>query len=126
MPICGRIAIAGVNRRQRLALPLRFGQNLRIDYRWGAGNADTMRKHAVDLIAFAPRSSWLILARPSRHCCKRAGGAKGGDEEERAALCDSIEERWIEFGCLPTATFNEAGSACRRATIWGWGLVGGF
>ena len=35
------------------------GQNLRIDYRWGAGNADTMRKHAVDLIALAPE---VILA----------------------------------------------------------------
>ena len=38
------------------------GQNLRIDYRWGAGNADTMRKHAVDLVALAPE---VILAHSS-------------------------------------------------------------
>jgi ABC transporter substrate binding protein len=30
------------------------GQNLRIDYRWGDGKADTMRKHAVELVALAP------------------------------------------------------------------------
>jgi putative ABC transport system substrate-binding protein len=49
------------------------GQNLRIDYRWGAGNADTMRKHAADLVALAPE---VILAHSSAavaHCCKRAG-----------------------------------------------------
>ena len=38
------------------------GQNLRIDYRWGAGNADTMRKHAADLVALAPE---VILAHSS-------------------------------------------------------------
>jgi len=30
------------------------GQNLRIDYRWGDGKADTMRKYAVELVALAP------------------------------------------------------------------------
>src|SRR5262249_4376484 len=38
------------------------GQNLRIDYRWGAGNAETMRKHAAELIALAPQ---VILAHSS-------------------------------------------------------------
>jgi putative ABC transport system substrate-binding protein len=38
------------------------GQNIRIDYRWGAGNADTMRKHAADLVARAPD---VILAHSS-------------------------------------------------------------
>jgi putative ABC transport system substrate-binding protein len=27
------------------------GQNVRIDYRWGPGNAETMRKHATELVA---------------------------------------------------------------------------
>jgi putative ABC transport system substrate-binding protein len=31
-----------------------IGQNLRIDYRWGAGNADNMRKYAAELVALAP------------------------------------------------------------------------
>src|SRR5215831_16025775 len=38
------------------------GQNLRIDYRWGAGNADTMRKHAAELVTLAPE---VILAHSS-------------------------------------------------------------
>jgi putative tryptophan/tyrosine transport system substrate-binding protein len=30
------------------------GQNIRIDYRWGEGKADTTRKHAAELVALAP------------------------------------------------------------------------
>ena len=30
------------------------GRNVRIDYRWGAGNPDTIRKYAVELVAIAP------------------------------------------------------------------------
>lgn len=38
------------------------GQNIRIDYRWGAGNADTMRRHAAELVKLAPE---VILAHSS-------------------------------------------------------------
>jgi ABC-type uncharacterized transport system substrate-binding protein len=30
------------------------GQNVRIEYRWSGGNADTMRKYAAELVALAP------------------------------------------------------------------------
>src|SRR6266567_484092 len=30
------------------------GQNVHIDYRWGPGNAETMRRYATELIALAP------------------------------------------------------------------------
>src|SRR5450759_477639 len=30
------------------------GRNMRIDYRWGAGNADNLHKHAAELAALAP------------------------------------------------------------------------
>jgi len=30
------------------------GQNIQVDYRWGSGNADAMRKYAAELIALAP------------------------------------------------------------------------
>jgi putative ABC transport system substrate-binding protein len=30
------------------------GQNIQIDYRWGAGSAELMRKHAVELVTLAP------------------------------------------------------------------------
>ena len=39
-----------------------IGGNVRIDYRWGAGNAETMRKHAVELVTRAPDA---ILAHSS-------------------------------------------------------------
>jgi putative ABC transport system substrate-binding protein len=38
------------------------GQNLQIEYRWGAGDAENMRKHAVELAALAPD---VILAHSS-------------------------------------------------------------
>jgi putative tryptophan/tyrosine transport system substrate-binding protein len=38
------------------------GENIQIDYRWGAGNPDTMRKHAAELVALAPD---VILAHSS-------------------------------------------------------------
>jgi putative ABC transport system substrate-binding protein len=38
------------------------GQNVRIDYRWGPGNAETMRKLAAELVALAPD---VILASTS-------------------------------------------------------------
>jgi ABC transporter substrate binding protein len=33
------------------------GRNVRIDYRWGAGSADNMRKYAAELVALAPARS---------------------------------------------------------------------
>ena len=30
------------------------GRNIRIDYRWGAGDADNMRKYAAELVTLAP------------------------------------------------------------------------
>jgi putative tryptophan/tyrosine transport system substrate-binding protein len=38
------------------------GQNVRIDYRWGPGNANTMRKYADELVALGPD---VILAATS-------------------------------------------------------------
>jgi putative ABC transport system substrate-binding protein len=39
-----------------------LGQNLRLDYRWGDGKPDTMRKYATELVALAPD---VILANSS-------------------------------------------------------------
>jgi putative tryptophan/tyrosine transport system substrate-binding protein len=39
-----------------------LGQNVRVDYRWGGGNADNMRKYAAELVALAPD---VILAHSS-------------------------------------------------------------
>src|SRR5262245_32297708 len=38
------------------------GQNVRVDYRWGGGDADSMRKYAAELVALAPD---VILAHSS-------------------------------------------------------------
>ena len=39
-----------------------IGQNVRVDYRWGGGNADASRKYAAELVALAPD---VILAHSS-------------------------------------------------------------
>jgi putative ABC transport system substrate-binding protein len=39
-----------------------IGQNVRVDYRWGGGDADALRKYAAELIALAPD---VILAHSS-------------------------------------------------------------
>jgi putative ABC transport system substrate-binding protein len=39
-----------------------IGQNLRVDYRWGSGNAEAMRKHAAELVSLGPD---VILAHSS-------------------------------------------------------------
>ena len=39
-----------------------IGQNVRVDYRWGGDNADSMRKHAAELVALSPD---VILAHSS-------------------------------------------------------------
>ena len=48
------------------------GRNVRIDYRWAAGDADDIRKHAAELVALAPD---VILASWRRdrggRCCRR-------------------------------------------------------
>jgi hypothetical protein len=36
-----------------------IGRNVRVDYRWYAGNADSARKYAAELVALAPD---IILA----------------------------------------------------------------
>ena len=46
------------------------GQKVRIDYRWGAGNADIIRKHAAELIALAPDVT-LALASKATHALQQ-------------------------------------------------------
>src|SRR5262245_26775140 len=42
------------------------GQSIRIDYRWGAGSADIIRKHAAELIALAPDVTLAIASQASQ------------------------------------------------------------
>ena len=37
------------------------GRNVRIDLRWGAGNADDIRKYAAELIALAPPTKYELV-----------------------------------------------------------------
>ena len=53
------------------------GRNVRIDYRWGAGDANNIRKHAGELVALAPD---VILA---------SGVAALGPLTEVVTLCHS-------------------------------------
>ena len=46
------------------------GQNVRIDYRWGAGSVDIIRKHAAELIALAP-DVILTIASQATHALQQ-------------------------------------------------------
>ena len=41
------------------------GGNMRIDYRWGAGDGDRIRRYAAELIALAPDVICLLYTSPS-------------------------------------------------------------
>src|ERR1043166_6960451 len=47
------------------------GRNLRIDFRWGLGDADRVRKHAAELVALAP-DVLLAAASPAVEALQRA------------------------------------------------------
>jgi len=48
------------------------GRNLRLDYFWGLGQSDTIRKHMRRNWPPSRRTSfWPAAARAWRHCCKR-------------------------------------------------------
>jgi putative ABC transport system substrate-binding protein len=50
------------------------GRNARVDYRWGAGNADRIRTYAAELVALAPDVS-LASGTPAVASLQRAAGA---------------------------------------------------
>jgi putative tryptophan/tyrosine transport system substrate-binding protein len=47
------------------------GRNLRIDFRWGAGNADNIRKYAAELVALAPDAILASGGSSSGHWYRR-------------------------------------------------------
>jgi putative tryptophan/tyrosine transport system substrate-binding protein len=74
-----------------------IGRNVRIDFRWGAGNADLFRKYATELVALAPD---VILA--------TAGSIVGALEKESGTIpivfvttIDPVGGGWIESLARP-------------------------
>ena len=51
---CGRTGPHRGVRARAAAIGLDHGRNVQIDYRWGAGDADDIRKYAAELVALAP------------------------------------------------------------------------
>ena len=47
------------------------GRNVRIDYRWGAGDAGRYRRYAAELVALAPDVILAVAGRPWSHCNRR-------------------------------------------------------
>jgi len=58
----------------------RLGRNMRIDYRWGLGDADLYRRSADELVALAPDAILAPAARPRSRC------------SGSAALCQSCSQ----------------------------------
>ena len=47
------------------------GRNLRIDIRWGAGDAERIRRYAAELVALAPDAILPPAARPWARCSRQ-------------------------------------------------------
>jgi hypothetical protein len=71
-----------------------IGQNVLVDYRWGGGSAEAMRKHAAELVALAPdvilaHSSTALAPYPTRFYAASGGLISYGpdfvDQFRRAA-----------------------------------------
>jgi hypothetical protein len=89
-----------------------IGQNLWIDYRWGGGDPENMRKYAADLVALAPD---VILAHSSacrRQLCWAASLAMRLDWSGLAVT--SSKAGAIDRGK------SEAYTAFRKPTRCGW------
>ena len=67
-----------------------IGRNVRIESRWGAGNAELIRKHAVEFAALAPD---VILA----HGSSTVGALATGDPHraDRVSRCPRSGRRWF-------------------------------
>src|SRR5499427_6880423 len=70
------------------------GQNVRIEYRWGPGNADTMRKYATD---------WPLLAPPSRHCWRQAAPSQSCSRLLPTRLPPAMSRAWRGRAATPPA-----------------------
>ena len=90
-----------------------IGRNVRIDFRWGAGNTDLFRKYATELVALAPD---VILA--------TAGSIVGALEKESGTVpivfvttIDPVGGGWIESLARPGT--NATGFAAYEFSIGG-------
>jgi putative ABC transport system substrate-binding protein len=64
-------ARAGAFRQRLRDLGWAEGRNIRIDYRWGAGDADRARVHANEVAASAPDAILATALRRWPHCVER-------------------------------------------------------
>jgi putative ABC transport system substrate-binding protein len=114
------------------------GQNVRIDYRWGAGDAERLRKFAAELVALAPDVilvNGISAARPLRQATRTipivfvqvtdavGGGlveslARPGGNATGFTLTEySTSGKWLELlkqiapGVTRTAVLRDSGSA---------------
>ena len=74
------------------------GRNVRIDYRWGAGDADDIRKYAAELVALAPD---VILAAGSLDRGAVATGDPHRADRVRACVADPVGAGFVESLARP-------------------------
>ena len=67
-------------------------RNLNIQYRWAAGNLETARVHAAELIALKPD----VVLGPEHD---RPNRAEGADQYHSACVCERNRPSWFRLGC---------------------------
>jgi putative tryptophan/tyrosine transport system substrate-binding protein len=119
------------------------GRNVQIDYRWGAGNADRIRKFAAELVALAP-DVILSAGSPSVAALQQATSTvpvvfitvvdpvssgfvdslaqPGGNITGFAAYDYSISGKWLEVAQRDRAGHHTSGS--QRSDIGKFGRTG--
>jgi hypothetical protein len=79
------------------------GRNVRIDYRWGAGDVDRIRRYPAELVSLRRTSSSPLAARPRGRCFRRPAPCRSCSYRPpiRSALASSIA--WRGQAAMPPA-----------------------
>ena len=96
------------------------GQNIQVDYRWGSGNPDAMRKYAAELIALAPHVM-MVDGSPAVVAVQAAGSKV---PIVFGAVIDPVGGGFVESLARPGGDVTAClATACRRFRRSGGGML---
>ena len=80
------------------------GDNVRIDYRYGLGNAANVRKYAAELVSLAPDVSWLRMHQYWRRCCRRRARCRSYSWLSSTLSVPALLRAWRSRAATPPAS----------------------